>query len=129
MMSRVLIKEIQVWSVARTIFPLAWIVSSIIIFGGYLLVGGLIADLASEFAEWPVIDRGIGIVAGVLFSLVLGFFSTIAVTLIAVVAAVIYNFLAALGGGVSVGLSEPFPAAAPTRDESGTDKVEIPKES
>lgn len=121
-MSRVLIKEIQVWSVARTVFPLAWIVSSIVIFGGYLLVGGLIANLVDEFTDLPVIDRGTGIAAGILFSLAGGFLSTIATTLVAVVAAMGYNLLAALGGGVSVGFSEPVP----TQDKPGAEKVEAP---
>lgn len=125
-MSRVLIKEFHVWSVARTVFPLAWIVSSIIIFGSYLLVGGLIINFASEFTDVPVVDRGAGVVVGILFSLVMGFLSTVAATLIAVAVAVIYNFLAALGGGVSVGLSEPFPASEPTQGEPGSGKVEGP---
>ena len=125
-MSRLLIKEIQVWSVARTVFPLAWIVSFIVIFGGYLLVGGLIANLVDEFTDVPVIDRGAGVVAGILFSLAAGFLSTIAATLVAVVGAVVYNLLAALGGGVSVGFSEPVPAPEPTQDKPGAENVEAP---
>ena len=125
-MSRLLIKEIQVWSVARTVFPLAWIVSFIVIFGGYLLVGGLIANLVDEFTDVPVIDRGTGVVAGILFSLAAGFLSTIAATLVAVVGAVVYNLLAALGGGVSVGLSEPVPAPEPAQDKPGVENVEAP---
>ncbi len=125
-MSRLLIKEIQVWSVARTVFPLAWIVSFIVIFGGYLLVGGLIANLVDEFTDVPVIDRGAGVVAGILFSLAAGFLSTIAATLVAVVGAVVYNLLAALGGGVSVGFSEPVPAPEPTQDKPGVENVEAP---
>ncbi|GAH07657.1 unnamed protein product, partial [marine sediment metagenome] len=109
-----------------TVFPLAWIVSSIIIFGSYLLIGGLITNLAGEFTDVPVVDWGPGVAVGILFSLVMGFLSTVAATLIAVAAAVIYNFLAALGGGVSVGLSEPFPAPEPTQGEPGSDKVEGP---
>ena len=122
-----LIKEIHVWSVARTVFPLAWIVSFIVILGSYLLVGGLIINFASEFTDVPVVDRGAGVAVGILFSLVMGFISTVAATLIAVAAAVIYNFLAALGGGVSVGLSEPVPAPESTREESDTDLVEGPE--
>ena len=125
-MSRLLIKEIQVWSVARTVFPLAWIVSFIVIFGGYLLVGGLIANLVDEFTDVPVVDPGAGAIAGILFSLVLGFFSAVAATLLAVVVAAVYNLLAALGGGVSVGFSEPVPAPEPTQDKPGVEDVEAP---
>ncbi|MFB0516893.1 MAG: DUF3566 domain-containing protein [Candidatus Neomarinimicrobiota bacterium] len=100
-------KRIDLWSVARTVFPLGWIVAFIVIFVSYLLVGSLVINLASEFTDVPIIDRGTGVFAGFLLSLLLGFFSTVALTLIAVVAAVIYNFLAALGGGISVKLSEP----------------------
>jgi len=125
-MSRLLIKEIQVWSVARTVFPLAWIVSFIVILGSYLLVGGVIASFAGEFTDLPVIDRGAGVVVGILFSLVMGFLGTVAITLIAVVAAAGYNLLAALGGGVSVDISEPVPVPEPTQDKPGAEKVEAP---
>jgi len=119
-MGRLLIKEIQVWSVARTVFPLGWIVSFIVLFGSYLLVGGLISNLAREFTEFPVVDQGLGVFAGILLSLLLGFLNTIVLTIIAVIAAVIYNFLAALGGGVSVRLSEPVPASETSEGETSS---------
>ncbi len=125
-MSRLLIKEIQVWSVARTVFPLAWIVSFIVIFGGCLLIGGLVASIAGQLTDIPAIDPGTGAIAGILFSLVLGFFSAVAATLLAVVAAAAYNLLAALGGGVSVGFSEPVPVPEPTQDKPGVENVEAP---
>ncbi|UCH63859.1 MAG: DUF3566 domain-containing protein [Fidelibacterota bacterium] len=119
-----MIKEIQVWSVARTVFPLAWIVCSIVIFCVYLLIGSLLTNLVDEFAEMPVIDQGVGIGAGILFSLAAGFLSTIATTLIAVLVAVVYNLLVALGGGVSVGFSESALATEPARDKPGEEKEE-----
>ncbi len=115
-----LIREIQVWSVVRTIFPLGWIISTLIIFSAYLLVGSLLTNLANEFTETPVFDSGISVAVGIVLSILLGFLSTVATTLLAVVVVVVYNFLAALGGGVSVRLTEPTPG------KSGAAKVEEP---
>ena len=104
-----LIREIQVWSVVRTVFPLGWIVSTLVIFGTYLLVGSLLTSLANEFTEMPLVDWGAGVFTGILVSVLLGFFCTVTATLLAVVAVVVYNLLAALGGGVSIRLAEPGP--------------------
>ncbi|MFC1542999.1 DUF3566 domain-containing protein [Candidatus Neomarinimicrobiota bacterium] len=123
-MSRVLIREIQVWSVARTVFPLGWIISFLIILGSYLLIGGLVTDLASDYSKWSVVERGAGIIGGILLSLVMGFFSSILITLTAVITAVIYNFLAALGGGFAINLTESAPAPPSTGDKADTDKTE-----
>ena len=125
-MNRVLIKHIQVWSVARTMFPLAWIVSFIVIFAGCLLVSGLVAKITGQLTDMPAVDPGDGAIAGILLGLVLGFFSAAAATLLAIVAAAAYNLLATLGGGVSVGFSEPVPVPEPAQDKPGAEEVEVP---
>ena len=65
-MKKAVISEIQVWSVARTVFPLGWIVSTIVIFFSFLLIGGAVANLAVEYPELPEIPQGIGVIAGIL---------------------------------------------------------------
>ncbi len=101
-MSRVLIKEINVWSVVRTVFPLAWIVTTVIFLMTYLLAGGMVAAVANEFDELPSIDPAAGVAAGVLISLFFGFFATIGATICAAIATVAYNLLATLGGGIAL---------------------------
>ena len=108
-MSRVLIKELHLWSIARTVFPLAWIVSVIVIFAGLLLVESFVTALLGAFTESPTELPATGPVAGLLISIVLGFFFTLATTAVALVTAVVYNFLVALGGGISITLSDLGP--------------------
>lgn len=99
-MSRRLLTNVDVWSVARTVFPLAWLVSSAILFLVYLLAGSLLMNMASEFYDLPGPARGIGIAASLLASVITGFIYTIFATLFSVLAAWGYNILADLGGGV-----------------------------
>jgi hypothetical protein len=108
-MGRQLIKEINVWSVARTVFPLVWIVSAVVIFFGTLFVGRIVQNLLGEFTDVPfdIYGGGVSIMAGIGLGLVLGLLNSIMTTLLAVLCAFIYNFLANLGGGVSVRLSGP----------------------
>ena len=108
-MSRVLIKEFHLWSIARTVFPLAWMLAVIVIFAGLLLVESLVTSLLGAFIDDPTALPTVGPVAGLLISIVLGFFFTIAVTVVALMSAVVYNFLAALGGGISISLADRWP--------------------
>ncbi len=101
-MNRVLIKEINVWTVVRTVFPLAWIVTTVLFLLTYLLAGSMVAALADEFADLPSIDPAAGVAAGVLISLFFGFLATIGATICAAVGAAAYNLLAALGGGIAL---------------------------
>ncbi len=103
-MSRVLIKELDLWSVARTVFPLFWIISALLVIAGYLLIGSIIGNLLAEYTGhgWGIY----GLALIILASILVGFFSAIGLTLVAVAMAVAYNFLSSLGGGVTVTLAE-----------------------
>ncbi len=83
-------------------FPLAWIVATVLFLLTYLLAGSMVAVLADEFAELPLIDPAAGVAAGVLISLFFGFFATIGATICAAIVAAAYNLLAALGGGIAL---------------------------
>ncbi|UCH11216.1 MAG: hypothetical protein JSU61_04825 [Fidelibacterota bacterium] len=91
---------------ARTVFPLSWVISIIVIFGGYLLFGRILESAASEFTDAPLVLPGIGAVAGFFLSIGLGFLNAIISTILALLTVVVYNFLASLGGGFSVTMSE-----------------------
>ncbi|MCH7498306.1 MAG: DUF3566 domain-containing protein [Candidatus Marinimicrobia bacterium] len=103
-MSRVLIKELDLWSVARTVFPLFWIISALLVIAGYLLIGSIIGNLLAEYTGhgWGIY----GLALIILASILVGFFSAIGLTLVAVAMALAYNFLSSLGGGVTVTLAE-----------------------
>jgi uncharacterized protein YacL len=121
---QLVIKEVNIWSVARTVFPLAWIISIIVIFGGYLLFGRMLESAVSEFADGPLILPGIGAVAGFLLSIGLGFMNAVFSTILALLAVVIYNFLASLGGGFSVVLAEEAGAAVREEREKGKQEAD-----
>ncbi|MFC1547959.1 DUF3566 domain-containing protein [Candidatus Neomarinimicrobiota bacterium] len=112
MVKQLVIKEINIWSVARTVFPLAWMISIILIFGGYLLFGRALSSAASEFTDVPMMLPAIGAVAGFFMSIGLGFLNAILSTILALLTVVVYNFLASLGGGFSISLSDESGAAA-----------------
>ncbi|UCH09983.1 MAG: DUF3566 domain-containing protein [Fidelibacterota bacterium] len=116
-----LIKEINVWSVARTVFPLAWIVSAVVIFLGTLFVGRVAENLISRFADMPldIYGGGVSVLAGIALGLVLGFLNSIITTLVAVLAAFVYNFLASLGGGISVRLAGELSESGSPDETSG----------
>lgn len=116
-MNQVLIKNIQLWSVVRTIFPAMWMVAAIITFIGYLIAGSIMTSLASDFTDVPLVDPGSGVLAGILLSLILGFFGTIMMTLSAVIFVVIYNFLASVGGGIAIILSEQTDVREPDGED------------
>ena len=119
-MNRVLIKEIDIWTVLRTVFPLAWIATTFLLMLTWLLAGGLLSALAGEISGMPAVDPTAGVAAGVLLSLIAGFMATIPITICAAIVAVAYNFLAALGGGITVTLEEqPVADETPAEDESG----------
>jgi hypothetical protein len=103
---QLVIKEINIWSVARTVFPLAWLISIILIFGGYLLFGRVLTSAASELTDVPMVLPGVGAVAGFFMSIGLGFLNAILSTILALLTIVVYNFLASMGGGFSITLSE-----------------------
>lgn len=124
-MNQVLIKNIQLWSVVRTIFPAMWMVAAIITFIGYLIAGSIITSLASEFTDIPLVDPGSGVLAGIFISLFLGFLGTIMITLSAVIFVVIYNFLTSIGGGIAIDLAEQTDGREPEegdRDAVGAGK-------
>ncbi len=101
-----LIKEIQVWSVARTVFPLAWVLSAVVVFGLYLAVDSLVDTLTNDILGASAIEPDVGVGVGLIFSLVFGFFSTVVITVLSVLTIELYNFLAGLGGGFSIRVSE-----------------------
>ncbi len=103
-MSRVLIKELDLWSVARTVFPLFWIISALIMIVAYLLIGSIIVNLIADTTGYGRVIPGLGLV--ILASSFMGFFSAMGLTLVAVAVAVAYNLLTSLGGGVTVTLAE-----------------------
>ena len=119
-MNQVLIKNIQLWSVVRTIFPAMWMVAAVITFIGYLIAGSFISSLASEFTDVPLADPGSGMLAGILLSLFLGFLSTIMITLSAVIFVVIYNLLASIGGGIAINLIEQTDSREPDGGDRDT---------
>ncbi len=117
-MSRVLIKEIDVWTVLRTVFPLAWIATTFLFMLAWLIAGGLLSALADEISGIPAMDPTAGVAAGVLLSLITGFMATIPITICAAIVATAYNFLAAMGGGITVSLEgQPAADEPPTDDE------------
>ena len=124
MKSRLTIKEIQVWSVARTMFPLAWILNAVVFFCMYLLVGSLIASLSEGLPGLSIIEPGAGIWVGLLFSVLMGFFGAVVITLLAVLAVGIYNLLGSLGGGFSIRLSDPEAPSRPPDSDPGTAPVD-----
>ena len=103
-MSRILIKELDLWSVARTVFPLFWIMSALIMIVAYMLIGSIIANLIADMTGYGRGIPGLGMI--ILASSFMGFFSAMGLTLVAVAAALAYNLLAGLGGGVTVTLAE-----------------------
>ena len=119
-MSRVLIKELDLWSVAHTVFPLFWIISALLVIAGYLLIGSIIASLLAEFTGhgWGI--HGLALI--ILASIFVGFFSAMGLTLVTVAMAVAYNFLSSLGGGVTVMLAE-LEGAAEAADERAPPKT------
>ncbi len=119
-MNRVLIKEIDIWTVLRTVFPLAWIATTFLLMLTWLLAGGLLSALAGEISGLPAVDPTAGVAVGVLLSVITGFMATIPITICAAIVATAYNFLAALGGGITVSLEEQPAADEPlTDDEPG----------
>ena len=94
-----------------------WIVAAIIVFIGYLIAGSIITSLASQFTDLPLADPGSGILAGIFISLFLGFFSTILMTLSAVIFVVIYNFLSSIGGGITLNLIEQTDVREPNGED------------
>ena len=122
-----LIKEINVWSVARTVFPLAWIVSAVVIFLATLFVGRIAENLIIRFTEMPVdvvYGGGVSILVGIALGLVMGFLNAIMTTLIAVLGVLVYNFLASLGGGIAVRLAEELPDSGSAGETSDAGIVE-----
>ena len=113
-MNQLLVKQVDVWSVARTVFPLLWLVHFILSFVTWILISHLVGNLAHELTGYSIISGGIGIVMIVTVSLIFGFSGAVLTTLIAVLMAVLYNFLARLGGGITLNLAE-----IPTSQESG----------
>ena len=117
-MNQVLIKNIQLWSVVRTIFPAMWMVGAMLTFIGYLIAGSVISSLASGFTDVPLADPGSGILVGILLSFFLGFLGAITMTLSAVIFVVIYNFLASIGGGIAINLAEQADDREPDGEDS-----------
>ena len=100
-----LLRRVDVWSLARTIFPLGWLSAIVLFLLNYLFWGGLVVHWAREFG-YDVSPAGAGVILGLLLSILFGFLSAVMLTLTGLIMAVIYNLLAALGGGVRVELSE-----------------------
>jgi hypothetical protein len=124
MVKQLVIKEINIWSVARTVFPLAWMISIILIFGGYLLFGRVLTSAASELTDVPMVLPGIGAVAGFFMSIGLGFLNAIFSTILALLTVVVYNFLAGMGGGFSISLTEESGAGAQEGREKGEQEAD-----
>ena len=101
-MPRHLLTHIDVWSVARTVFPLAWAVSAVMLFLVYLLAGSLLMNLASDYYDVPAGAGSVGIFAALLASIITGFIYSIFATLFTVLAAGGYNLLAQVGGGFAL---------------------------
>lgn len=98
-MPRHLLTHIDAWSVARTVFPLAWAVSAMMLFLVYLLAGSLLMNLASDYYDVPAGAGSVGIFAALLASIITGFIYSIFATLFTVLASGGYNLLAQVGGG------------------------------
>ena len=105
-MSRRLISHIDPWSVARTMFPLAWLLGFVAILLIYLLAGSLVMAVASEYYDVPEGTGEIGLAGALFASLLTGFIYAIFATLLSVLAAITYNLLARLGGGISIEMEE-----------------------
>lgn len=105
-MSRVLIRNIQLWSVVRSLFPIMWLVITVTLLAGYLMAGSMIANLVNDYGDILWVDESVGVGVGIVLSLLLGFFGTILMTLSAVIFVVAYNLFSALGGGIVIELSD-----------------------
>ena len=128
-MNRVLIKRIDIWSVARTLFPLGWLLFAVISFITYLFMQSIASGIAESLGDYSWWEEGtptprMGLGAGILFSVVGGLFSTILVTFASVLGAAIYNYLAKMGGGITVNLARYTVISEPL--EPGEDLVPPP---
>ena len=103
-MSRQLIAHIDPWSVARTVFPLAWLLAFIAVLIIYTLAGSVIMNMASEIYDVPAGSGRIGMVVALFASLITGFIYSIFATVLAAIGAAAYNFLAGLGGGIEISM-------------------------
>ena len=128
-MKQLVIKEINIWSVARTVFPLAWIISIIMIFSGFLFFGSIVESVASEFTDVPAALPSIGAVAAFFASIGLGFLNAILGTILAVITVVVYNFLAGLGGGFAVTLGEDEGVSGERESEAGRQEADAEEPS
>ena len=91
---------------ARTVFPLGWLSAIVLFLLNYLFWGGLVVHWTRELGGYDVSLAGAGVMLGLLLSILFGFLAAVMLTVTGLVLAVIYNLLAALGGGVLVELSE-----------------------
>ncbi len=117
-MQHYLIRRLNLWSVARTVFPLAWLTTIVLFFLNVIFWGGLVVHWARQLGGYEVPLGGEGVVLGLFLSVFFGFLSAVALTITAIVLAFFYNLLAGLGGGVTLDLTE-----AP---DTGADSAESP---
>jgi hypothetical protein len=99
-MRRLLIKEVDLWSMVRTVFPLFWIVNTVIVLIVLMAVRGSIGEYAVDIGiEQGMMPGGIGLFFA---SLILGLLGGILYTAITAIVIICYNALTALGGGIRI---------------------------
>lgn len=105
-MKTVLVRKIDIWSLVRTIFPMIWGISAILIFVIFVIFG----RASSAWMETYDLDApdmgGLGTLAAIFISLFTGFISAAFQTMIIAPAIGIYNLLARVGGGIVLVLEE-----------------------
>ncbi len=115
-MRRLLIKEVDLWSLVRTLFPLFWIVNTLVILMVLIVVRGSIGGYATEFGiDSSMMPGGIGLF---FTSLALGLLGGIFYTAITAIVIICYNALSALGGGIRIVVEdESLPVKDPLTED------------
>ncbi len=95
-----MIREVDLWSMVRTLFPLFWIVNTLVILMIMLAVSGSIGEYADDLGFEPdMVPGGMGLFFS---SLMLGVLASIFYTALTAVVILCYNALTALGGGIRI---------------------------
>ena len=105
-MRSVLVNRIDVWSVVRTVFPLGWVVWALLDLMFFFMAGNILSQFTRQFSEFGAVDMPAGVLVGILLSVFTAFFQTVITTIIFALATSVYNFLAGLGGGITITLND-----------------------
>lgn len=126
-MSRRLIRHIDPWSVAKTVFPLSWIVISTVLWLMFMLVGSMMPPMMSDMYDMPM--EAMGTVAMIFVGLIGGFIQSVFITLFVSFGTVGYNWLASLGGGFEIDIEDVTSTAVEGVGDERDSDSQLAKES